>query len=97
MNTQEIATLKRLLDIANSDTGQSRRVSDFLLSWWNSSTCGAFDPTDLWAMDHQTACDVLLMIQVISTHHSYPDAFGFGAEFEQLVIQWRPHLIREDA
>ena len=96
MNNHEIAALKRLLVIAHSDTGQSRRVSDFLLSWWNSATCGAFDPTDLWALDQQIINDVLLMIQVISTHHSYPDSLGFRSEFEHLVKQWRPHLVCED-
>lgn len=96
MNTHENAALKRLLVIAHNDTGQSRRVSDFLLSWWNSAACGAFDPTDLWALDQQTITDVLLMIQVISTHHSYPDSLGFASEFETLVKEWRPHLIREN-
>lgn len=97
MNTHEIAALERLLAIAHNDTGQSRRVSDFLLSWWNSPTCGGFDPTDLWALDQQIIADVLLMIQVISMHQSYPDSLGFSSEFERLVKQWRPHLISENA
>lgn len=96
MNTNEEDALKRLLQIAMHDTGQSRKVANFLLSWWNSDTCGAFDPTHLWAMDYQIVCDVLLIIQVISTHHSYPDSLGFRSEFEHLVKQWRPHLIREN-
>lgn len=32
----EKAALERLLKIAQGDTGQSRRVADFLLAWWNS-------------------------------------------------------------
>ena len=45
------AALFRLIDIARSDTGQSRRVADFLLAWWNAGSCGSFDLTSLWALD----------------------------------------------
>lgn len=31
--------LVRLLKIGRSDTGQSRRVADFLLAWWNAASC----------------------------------------------------------
>lgn len=30
----ERAALARLIKIAKGDTGQSRRVADFLLAWW---------------------------------------------------------------
>jgi hypothetical protein len=29
------AALTRLIPIAMSDTGQSKRVADFLMAWWN--------------------------------------------------------------
>jgi hypothetical protein len=33
---EQAAALERLIDIAHRDTGQSRRVADFLLPWWNA-------------------------------------------------------------
>jgi len=37
--------LERLLDHAQRDSGQSRRIADFLLKWWNAGECGGFDIT----------------------------------------------------
>jgi hypothetical protein len=34
--------------IAKRDTGQSRRVANFLLAWHNPEENGGWDPTDLW-------------------------------------------------
>lgn len=36
----EKSALERLITIAQRDTGQSRRVADFLLAWWNAGQCG---------------------------------------------------------
>lgn len=47
MSPQEQAALERLIKIAQGDTGQSRRVADFLLAWWNAGDCGSFDLTNL--------------------------------------------------
>lgn len=44
------AALRRLLPIAQSDTGQSRRVAGFLLGLYNGSRF-PFDLTDLRALD----------------------------------------------
>jgi hypothetical protein len=48
---EELAALDRLLAHAQRDSGQSRVVADFLLAWWNSGSCGAFDLTSLWSLD----------------------------------------------
>jgi hypothetical protein len=37
----ESAALRRLIEHAKRGTGQSRRVADFLLAWWNPAQCGA--------------------------------------------------------
>lgn len=29
-----------LFDLAEKDTGQSKRVRNFLLAWWNAEECG---------------------------------------------------------
>lgn len=91
----EIAALRRLLRIAQSDTGQSRRCANFLLAWWNAGTCGGFDLTDLWAVDTEIAQDMVAVFAMVSRLHNYPDPWT-RAEFEALVHEWRPHLIQKD-
>ncbi len=87
-----IAALDRLVLIAQSDTGQSRRVANFLLAWWNAGDCGGFDLTDLWMLDRAIADDILAVARLISVRHEYPTAYGYGPQFEQLVADWRPRL-----
>ncbi|WP_432612744.1 DUF7673 family protein [Mesorhizobium mediterraneum] len=41
------AAFERLLPQARSDTGQSRRVADFILAWWNADELGGFDIADV--------------------------------------------------
>lgn len=55
ISTRQKAALERLVRIAKRDTGQSRRVAEFLLSWWNASNCGGFDLTTMWGVDAQIA------------------------------------------
>jgi hypothetical protein len=50
LSGKESEALRRLIGHANSDTGQSRRVGDFLLAWWNPAQCGGFDFTTMWAV-----------------------------------------------
>jgi hypothetical protein len=88
-----LAALRRLVAIAQSDTGQSKRVANFLLAWWNAGDCGGFDLTDLWGLDRAIADDILSVIQLIALRHSYPDSYGFSPQFEQLVKDWRPQLV----
>lgn len=88
-----IAALDRLVLIAQSDTGQSRRVANFLLAWWNATECGGFDLTDLWMVDRAIADDILTVIGLIARRHEYPTAYGYGPQFEQLVADWRPRLV----
>lgn len=90
----ELAAVRRLIAIARRDTGQSRRVAAFLLAWWNADSCGGFDLTDLWAVDSAIAQDMLTVIGLVARLHEYPPAFGFDAEFRQLVRDWRPELVR---
>lgn len=43
--------LEKLLNVAHEDTGQGRRVANFLLAWWNAEVHGGFDITDLANVD----------------------------------------------
>ena len=45
ITAEEVAALERLIAHARQDSGQSRRVADFLLAWWNSGSCGAVPST----------------------------------------------------
>ena len=93
MNAQQRMSLARWILIAEADTGQSRKVADFLLSWWNAASCGGFDPTDLWAVDAVIARDMICVVQLIADANTYPDTLGYRGVFEGLVRQWRPHLL----
>lgn len=93
-SAEEQAALDRLIAIAHSDTGQARRVANFLLAWWNAGTCGGFDFTDLWAVDLAIREDMLLVAGLIARIHSYPDTLGHGRAFERIVIDWRPALVK---
>ncbi|MDH0519766.1 MULTISPECIES: DUF7673 family protein [Achromobacter] len=86
--------LARLINVAQRDTGQSKRVADFLLSWWNATSCGGFDLTDFWSVDAEIADDMLVVIGLIRQTRAYPDTLGteIHGQFKALVALWRPAL-----
>nr|CAC79152.1 hypothetical protein 12.2 kDa [uncultured bacterium] len=94
MTAAERAALQRLLAIAKSDTGQSRRTADFLLAWWNAGSCGSFDLTELWGLDTAIAQDMVTVFALVARVHVYPDTLGFKADFEAIVREWRPELVK---
>lgn len=96
LDPAERAALDRLIAVALRGTGQSRIVADFLLSWWNSSECGAFAPTGLWGLDREIGNDVCLIFRAIGSMAKYPDALGYEEKFNRLVRRWRPQLVGND-
>jgi len=90
-----VDALRRLVEVAHSDTGQSRRVGNFLLAWWNADACGGFDFTDLWNVDTAIADDIIRVTRLIASAQYYPDAYGFREDFERLVADWRPQLLKD--
>jgi hypothetical protein len=92
MTTDQKASRERLIAIAQGDTGQSRRVADFLLAWWNAGECGGFDLTNLWGVDSSIAEDMVIVFGFVAQTHSYPDTLGFNVEFQSIVRGWRPEL-----
>ena len=88
----EREALERLIRIARGDTGQSRRVADFLLAWWNSGACGSFDLTNLWGVDTTIATDMVKVFAYIAVTNRYPDTLGYAKELEAIVHEWRPEL-----
>ncbi|WP_043285882.1 DUF7673 family protein [Paraburkholderia oxyphila] len=92
----EKQALERLLKIAQGDTGQSRRVADFLLAWWNPASCGSYDLTTAWGMDDDIVEDVITVFRLASRVHRYPDTLGYGPQFEAIVREWRPELVSHE-
>ncbi|MFT0175102.1 hypothetical protein ACLKMY_40720 [Paraburkholderia mimosarum] len=95
MTQNEKQALENLLKIAQGDTGQSRRVADFLLAWWNAGACGSYDLTTGWAVDEAIAEDMCVVFRLATRANSYPDTLGYGPQFEAVVREWRPELVKE--
>ncbi len=89
---EEHEALLRLLQIAVRDTGQSRRVADFLLAWWNAGSCGGYDITTAWGLDDNIVQDVITVFALAARSNSYPDTLGYEEDFKQVVRAWRPEL-----
>lgn len=87
--------LEKLLKVAMSDTGQSRRVANFLLSWWNANTCGGFDMTDFWGLDQDIVESMLSVMSTVAANRVYPNNIGYSDHFRLLIEQWRPHLLED--
>ncbi len=92
LEANEQAALEHLIEIAKRDTGQSRRVADFLLAWWNAGSCGSFDLTNLWGLDTAIVQDMTTVFGLVGRVGKYPDSLGYKADFEEIVRAWRPGL-----
>ena len=92
MTTEQKESLERLIAIAQSDTGQARRVADFLLAWWNAGSCGGFDLTNLWGVDDSIADDMVIVFGYVARANAYPDTVGFNTAFQSIARGWRPEL-----
>lgn len=84
-----VAALHRLFTIAQSDTGQSRRVARFLLGLYNS-TRFPFALDDLRGLDYAIQDDVIALLKMDMTCmkevHRYID--DGGAKFEDMARDW---------
>lgn len=85
------AALTRLIDVARSDTGQSARVANFLLAWWNGDDWGHFPIGDLFGLDREIAIDIATIVAYLAYHPGavYADAFGEREAMGDLVHLWR--------
>lgn len=80
----------RLIAVAESDTGQSGRVADFLLAWWNGEDNGHFPVLHLCNCDAIIAEDMLIVMAYLAQEPTvYPDAWGYRHAMTALVEQWR--------
>ncbi len=92
MDATTRAAFERLLKIARSDTGQSRRVANFILAWWNAPDHGGFDIADIFAVDAAIAADMATVFTYVSTRPvaEYPEDYRDG--IEAVMRQWRPEF-----
>lgn len=84
----QIEALARLVKIAQRDTGQSRRVADFLLAWHNAEENGGWNHYDLWSLDASIADDILSVLSLVRSG-KYPDSLGFEREIGRVWENWR--------
>jgi ParB family chromosome partitioning protein len=89
MSQFEQEAVRRLIAIALRDTGQSRRVANFLLAWHNAEENGGWNPVDLWSVDALIARDMLVVIGVIHHTRRYPNDLGFEKELKCIWELWR--------
>ena len=84
-----LSSVARLIRIAMGDTGQCRRVANFLLAWHNAGENGGWDPTDLWNVDAAIAEDMLTALRFLRMENRYPGDLGFQKEIETIWELWR--------
>ncbi len=84
-----LEALGRLFEIAQRDTGQSRRVADFLLAWHNAEENRGWNPIDLWNVDGAVADDMMAVLLLIRGQHVYPDQIGFADQIQRVWERWR--------
>lgn len=82
--------LETLLNVAHEDTGQGRRVANFLLAWWNAEVHGGFDLTDLANVDRDIAEDMATIFTFLSREEDVVYPTDCRSEIEQIVSRWRP-------
>ena len=88
------AALDRLIRVARSDTGQARRVANFLLAWWNGPDLGDFPIADIFGLDVSLGRDIATIMGFLAGQPAavYADAFDRREDMVSLVARWRPEL-----
>ncbi len=82
--------LEKLLNIAHQDTGQGRRVANFLLAWWNADVHGGFDFSDLANVDRDIGEDMVTIFTYIAREEDMVYPYDYRSEIEQVIARWRP-------
>ena len=92
MDQRTRVAFERLLTIAHSDTGQARRVADFILAWWNPYSLGRFDITDVFTLDRAIAQDMATVFSYMANLSNAEHPVEYRAEIEKLIAFWRPDV-----
>jgi hypothetical protein len=82
--------LEKLLNVARADTGQARRVANFLLAWWNADALGGFDLADLFAVDREVSEDMATIFTYLAREEDAVYPTDYRGEIEEIIKRWRP-------
>lgn len=82
--------LEKLLNVAHEDTGQGRRVANFLLAWWNAEVHGGFDLTDLANVDPPIGEDMATIFAFLARAEDVVYPTDYRSEIDQIIARWRP-------
>lgn len=84
---------EKMLDIAHQDSGQGRRVANFILAWWNADVHGGFDLTDLANVDREVAEDKATVFTRLAREEDLHYPHDYRSEIEQITARWRPQAM----
>lgn len=88
-----IDAIDRLFTKAMWDTGQARKVAQFLMWWGNEPAHGGFDLAHIRSLDTEISDDMwTLMEYLFASGFKYPIDIGFEDRFVALVRLYRPDL-----
>lgn len=90
MDELTCAAFERLIDLAKSDTGQSRRVANFILAWWNADSLGGFDIADLFALDAAIAADMATVFSWVASRSNAEYPNDYRSDIDAIIEAWRP-------
>jgi hypothetical protein len=82
--------LEKLLNVAHEDTGQGRRVANFLLAWWIAEVHGGFDLTDLANDDPHVSEDRAIVFTYLARAEDLVYPTEYRSEIEAVIGRWRP-------
>lgn len=97
MDEKTKEAFERLLSLARSDTGQSRRCASFIMAWWNANDLGGFDLADVFAVDPAVARDMATVFTYLATRRGAEYPKKYRADIEAIIHQWRPELADDGA
>ena len=86
--------LEKRLNVAHKDTGQERRVANFILAWWNAEVHGGFDLTDLANVDPHIGEDMATIFTFLAREEDVVYLYDYRGEIEQIIARWRPQAER---
>lgn len=83
---------ERLLRIAHGDTGQSRRIAEFILAWWNAQELGGFDIADVFAVDAAIGRDMARIFAWAASRSEAEYPVAYRSQIEEIIRLWRPDV-----
>ena len=87
--------IDRLFTKAMWDSGQARKVAQFLLSWGNEPVHGGFDLAYIRSLDTEISDDMWTLTEYLyASRFKYPIDIGFEDRFVALVRLRRPDLFK---